>query len=288
MPPPRAAWGRMGATSFATCSTYDRAAASVFPAAAAPDSSVRWVERARVCGRAPNVLLMAARELAVARVGVELTKMPPPAREAHAAARAKDLAQARRLVETARVEARRLGAMLPPGATYLRAYLALAAGDVPRAARLGAQALRRGDVPAYRALRMLAAVALLQENLERAVVLCEAAIEAGEVDAGATRGITQALAAWIYDRAGDGAAAARAFSAAGVGSNPSTILSAAAMLPFHERLFLLGLYQAHVGNRALARKLFEAYLARPDPGPPERAHARRHLAALEAARRPAP
>ncbi len=286
--PPPVAWARSGATGYATCAAYDRAAAGVFGAAALPASSVPWVERAAACGRAIHVLLVAARELAVARVGVELSGLTHADLRSHEAARALDLVRADRLVRIARLEARAEGILPPPGSIHLAAYVALARGQVARAGRLGRRALAEGDVPTWRALRLLAAVDLLQGNLDAAVEKVSAAVRIGSAEPHATNGITRALAAWIYDRAGDPSAVRDAFSAGGLVRNPSAVLAAAAMLPFHERLYLLALYQAHAGNEAHARTLFSAYLERKEPDAAAKALARRHLATLEALRRPEP
>ncbi|RMH00118.1 MAG: hypothetical protein D6705_01460 [Deltaproteobacteria bacterium] len=286
--PRKTVWARVGGGAYGACRAYDRAAAQVFGAASLPASTVRWTERAAECGRAIHVLLVAARELAVAGVGVELARMSDEARRVHERARAENLDRAERLIARALGEARAIGDLPPVGAVHLRAYVALAAGRVDAARRLGTASLARGDVPTWRALRLLAAVDLLEGELASAVTRIDAAIRSGEVDTRASGGITQALAAWIFDRVGDHRAARDAFDQSGVGRNPSSVLAAAAMLPFHERVYLLALYQAHVGNTEHARILFEAYLGRSEPSDAERELARRHLAALERARRPGP
>jgi hypothetical protein len=98
--------------------------------------------------------------------------------------------------------------------------------------------------------------------------------------------ISRYIRALVLDRAGASAAAHAELVALRREGSPFARLAMESVLPVHERLFLRGLDHLANDEDSAALRSFRAYLDRPEPEPPERVLARRHLDELAPA--PAP
>lgn len=235
-----------------------------------------WAALARDCPNAPAVLVMAAMR--------ELSKVPryPPQidelmdglgklREAHRESRL----QARSWLQRALTEAERRGEAPPVMTYYFLAYAALGLGEPAAAMTALAEAERRGEVEGWRADRAGAVAALLAGDLPRALVL---AYRAREQAPSAQRVTSVYVLALVYDRAGAPEAAQRELRVLRAASSERGVVDT--LLPLHERLYLNALEQQAGTNVGTAGRLWEAYLACPEPEAPERALAERRLAEL--------
>jgi hypothetical protein len=238
-------------------------------------SEAPWSAAARECPNAPAVLVLAAmREL------LNIPPLPPQGdlvaalpelAEAHRSSRL----QARKWLVRAQVEARRRGEAPPLMTHYFVAYAALGLGeaDVARAALIEAE--RRGEVEPWRTERLSAVAALLAGDLKRALTL---AYRARELAPAGERQTSVHVMALVYDRAGAPEAAQRELSA--LRQQDGERLAIDTLLPLHERLYLLALDQQARKNLNIALRLWEAYLACPEPEAPERELATRRQAEL--------
>lgn len=265
-------WAEAGGRPWTSCREYERQAEQLLRASSgkAEESSVNtpWPARAKECPNAPPVLVMAAL--------LELVKIPsfsspladlekdlPTLREAHRTTRE----QAQTWLRRAMTEADRRGEPPPPLTNYFMAYAALGLGDW-QAARASLRASERlGEVEPWRTDRTLAVAALLAGDLAEALRLAH---RSREFSTPSDRATSAQILALIYDRAGAPEAAQRELAvlrAQSFGDERGTAVEW--VLPLPERIYLQALLQ-QTRYPGSAMRLWEAYLACPEPEAPER------------------
>ncbi len=243
-----------------------------------------WRRRAEQCPNVPAVLLLAAQAEITASARLGWSTGTDEVIEGVTRDHAKRLTRALRWIDRALAESERRGEPAPDEAFYFRAYALVGLGRHAEAREALATSERLADVERWRTDRMGAVIALLTGDLQRALD----ASHRGVVDARPEdRQISRYIWAFVLDRAGAQAAAheeiVRLRREAGDMSARQAVES---LLPIHERIYLRALVQQVTGDRSTALRLWDAYLARPEPAEPERELARRHRAALTP--RPAP
>ena len=274
-------WAEAGARPWTLCRDYERQAESllqrVSQRADEAQAEAPWGPRARECPGAPSVLVLAAmRELSKVPSYpplVDLTAALPRLAEAQRQTREQALAW----LTQAQVEAQRRGEPPPVLTYYFTAYAALGLGD-PEAARAAlARAQRRGEVESHLLDRAAAVAALLAGELQTALDL---AYRARELAPASDRQTAVYILALIYDRAGAPDAAMRELSALRPGGFGFERGLVDTLLPLHERLYLNALEHKAQRNPNNATRLWEAYLACPEPEAPERTLVEQRLAEL--------
>jgi len=289
--PPPTAWARMGARGWVGCEELGRQAA-VLKSGTAPrgdpgtDNPNVWLERATRCPRVPDVLVFAAQLELVGAGDIGFTLEPEGNLDAVIVDHRERVQRALGWIDTALDESARRDEIPPREARFLRAYALLTLGRVDDARKALARATAAGDVERWRSDRMGAVVALLAGDLETALQLSHRAlIDSAPED----RTISRYIRALVLDRAG-AVASARA-ELAEMRSDASHVLSRRAtesLLPVHERLYLRALDHQAADEASTALRLWDAYLARPEPAEPEKALARRHREELRPKPAPVP
>jgi hypothetical protein len=287
--PPPTVWARAGATGWSACEELGRQAAAVRsgagPRGGGEDTSP-WAERAARCPAVPEVLFLAA-QFEIINAG-DVGFGPEPGTTASLDPVVKDhrerVGQALRWIETAIEESARRREAPPREARFLRAYALVALGR-PTDARVALDdAIAFGDVERWRIDRMGAVIALLAGDVDRAMRLAQrAGLETPNED----RTITRYIRALVLDRSGAPSAARTELLE--LRNDAGHILARHAtesLLPVHERLYLRALEHQVGDDPDSALRLWDAYLARPEPEEPDRVVAQRHRTAL--VRRPAP
>jgi len=273
------AWGRVGGRSWTKCRDLERQAQAIPLRTLGQHAAERlWIERARTCPNVPAVLTLGA--VVQIRDSTKLLQevLDTPDIDRVAVAHKKAFESALGWLDTALLEAERRGEEPPPETRFRRAHVLLALGRLGEARAGFEEAARRGEVPRWRRDRGLALVDLLDGDLESALRNAHRSV----VDApNEDRILSGHIYALVLDRIGAPAAARRLIKTFRLGSGssgPTVALETA--LPVHERLYLRALvYQAH-GDTPSALRLWDAYLARPEPADPERELARRHRSEL--------
>lgn len=266
-------WAEAGGRPWTSCRDYERQAERFLGTSNVRSEEARgdtpWPARARECPNTPAVLVMAAL--------LELLKIPgfPPlvdlqdALPALAEAHRKTRMQALTWLRRALTEAERRGKPPPTLTNYFVAYAALGLGDwaTARSALLAAE--RRGEVETWRTDRALAIAALLAGDLPEALRLAH---RSREFATSSDRQASVLILALVYDRAGAPEAAQRELAALKAqsfsGSDERT--SVETLLPLPERIYLQALQQQAAQHPGSATRLWEAYLACPEPAEPER------------------
>lgn len=274
-------WAEAGGRPWTMCRDHERQADSllqrVSQRADETQAEVPWAQRARDCPGAPAVLVLAAMR--------ELFKLPsyPPLVDLTAAlprlaeAQRQTREQARAWLQQALAEAQRRGEPPPVLTYYFLAYAALGLGE-PAAARAAlAESERRGEVESHLIDRAAAVAALLAGDLQAALDL---AYRGRELAPASDRQTAVYLLALVYDRAGAPDAAMRELAALRPGGFGFERGLVDTLLPLHERLYLNALEHKAQRNPNNATRLWEAYLASPEPEAPERTLAQQRLAEL--------
>ncbi|MBK9756767.1 MAG: hypothetical protein IPO88_25365 [Nannocystis sp.] len=272
-------WAEAGGRPWTGCRERERQAEGILQRVStqSEESSGEspWAALARDCPNAPSVLVLAAmREL------VKVPSYPPQIDLIDGLPRLAEIyresrLQARTWLTRALIEAERRGEPPPVLTYYFLGYAALGLGDASTARAALAEAERRGEVEGWRADRAAAVAALLAGELPRAL---ELAYRARELAPTAQRATSVYVLALVYDRAGAPETAQRELLALRApGSERGAVDT---LLPLHERLYLNALEQQAARNNGSAARLWEAYLALPEPEAPERALAERRLAEL--------
>jgi tetratricopeptide (TPR) repeat protein len=238
-----------------------------------------WAIQARECPNAPEVLTMAARAELLRRFdlpeGLDHTTDLSVIETELADSRTRATAW----IDAAEAELRRRRDKRGLGLEYWRARALLSSGDIAGAERALQRAVREAAVEGWKLRRLLAVTKLYKGDLEAALAQANrAAIDAPQSD----RLVSTYALALVLDRAGDPAAAERYMKwALDMDGDQSQLRALESALPVHERLYLRAFAKTVRRDSAGALRLWDAYLARPQPEPPERRLAERHRSALE-------
>jgi tetratricopeptide (TPR) repeat protein len=285
--PPPTAWAKAGARGWTLCDDLERKALGARTdktggrGRSMPGADEPWATHARRCPHVPSVLLLAAQDAlsdtkALDFEAGELERTFELHRE-----RAE---QALGWIDAALAEAQRRATVPPLQARYYRAYALVGLGRYDDAARVLADAQRVGDIERWRSDRMFALIEVMRGGLDRALMLAHR----GVIDAPfQDRLISRYILAFVLDRVGasDEAVAELRQLRREVG-HVSHRRAVESVLPMHERVYLRALEHHASGEKSNAIRLWNAYLARPEPAEPDKELARRHLAELEP--KPAP
>ena len=283
-PPPPTAWARAGARPWRACDDIGRKAMAARLGAVPRGRSTEnlWRRRAVQCPGEPEVLMLAAQEqiLEAARVGW----LPNTSAELDQVVQMHEerVARAVRWLDAALAESTRRSAEPPLEAFYWRAYAQAAMGDFPNAGDDLERAAEVGDVARWRLERMGSVVSLLEGDLDEALRRAHLSI----VDAPPEdKLISRYIWALVLDRAGAPASAKSEFRL--VRREPRHTAARQAVesfLPIHERLYLRALEHQANAERTNALRLWDLYLARPEPDEPDRELARRHKSEVATAK----
>jgi hypothetical protein len=279
-PPPPTAWARAGARPWRACDDLGRKALAV-RLGAMPRSSVTenlWRRRAAQCPGEPEVLMLAAQEQIVDAAGIGWLPDAGTDLDEIVERHQNRIGRAVRWLDAAVVESSRRGVDAPLEAWYWRAYARAAMGDFPRAGDDLERAAEVGDVARWRLERMGSVVSLLEGNLQQALRRAHlSTVDAPQDD----KLISRYIFALVLDRAGAPASARAEFRR--IRHEPTHNEARGAVesfLPIHERLYLRALEHQANAERTNAVRLWDLYLARPEPDEPDRELARRHKAEL--------
>ncbi len=287
--PPPVAWAKMGARGWVACEELGRQAA-VLRSGTAPrgdpgtDNPNVWMERAARCPRVPDVLVLAAQLELVSAGDIGPSLEPETNVQSLVADHRERIVRALGWLDAALDEGRRRREPPPKEARFLRAYALLTLGRVKAARATLAGVVLAGEVERWRSDRMGAVIALVAGDLDEALELSHRAW----VNApGEDRMITRYIRTLVLDRGGAIAAArAELVEMRTDAGHQFARRATESLLPVHERLYLRALDAQAAEETSAALRLWDAYLARPEPAEPERALARRHRDELAA--RPAP
>jgi hypothetical protein len=279
-PPPPTAWARSGARPWRACDDIGRKAAAV-RIGTAPRGSVTenlWRRRAAQCPGEPEVLMLAAQEQILEAASIGWLPDAESDLDQVVERHQNRIGRAVRWLDAAILESSRRGTEAPLQAWYWRAYARAAMGDFPHAGLDLERADEVGDVERWRLERMGSVVSLLEGDLQRALRQAHlSTIDAPQED----KLISRQIWALVLDRAGASASAREEFRR--IRHEPTHAQARQAVesfLPIHERLYLRALEHQANGERTNAVRLWDLYLARPEPDEPDRELARRHKAEL--------
>lgn len=286
--PPPTVWARAGATAWGACEDLGRQAAVVRsgagPRGGGGDDSSPWAERAARCPAIPEILFLAAQFEIISAGDVGFGPDPGASLDPVVEDHHERVERALRWLDQVLAESARRREPPPREARFLRAYALVALGRPAAARRALDDAIASADVERWRSARMGAVIALLAGDLDRAMRLAHrASLETPAED----RTITKYIRALVLDRSGAPAAARNELLE--LRNDAGHILARHAtesLLPVHERLYLRALEHQVGDDPDGAARLWDAYLARPEPEEPDKVVARRHRAAL--VRKPAP
>ncbi len=282
-------WARVGATGWAACEEMGRQAAMLRGGSGPRGDSggtdaSQWAERASRCPGVPEILFLAA-QVEIASAG-DLGFGPDPGTGLDSVVKdhRERVQRALDWLDAVLAESARRRESPPRETRFLRAYAMVALGRPTAARRALDDAIASADVERWRSDRMGAVIALLAGDIEVAMRLAHrASIETPGED----RTITRYLRALVLDRSG--AAAAARSELLELRNDAGHILARHAtesLLPVHERLYLRALEHEVNDDTDTAARLWDAYLARPEPEEPDRVVARRHRSAVT--KRPTP
>jgi tetratricopeptide (TPR) repeat protein len=274
-------WAQAGSRSWTGCSAIANEAGKQLWSSGEEVNNFgeghHWAGQARECPNAPEVLTMAARSELLRRFdlpeGLDASTDLSTIETGVTQSRARALAW----IDAAESELARRRDSRSLGLDYWRARALLSTGDLEGARRSLVKALRESTVEGWKVRRLLALTELYRGNLDAAQVLAKRAL----LDAPAS---DQLLSFYVLgvvlDRSGDPAGARRRMQAALDRDDGSQLRALGSALPLHERLYVSA-FATTVRNEASgALRLWEAYLARPEPEDPERRLAERHQTAL--------
>lgn len=281
--PTATVWAQAGSRSWTGCSKIANEAAKQLFAHHESINNFRenhhWAIQAGECPNAPEILTMAARAELLRRFDL------PEGLDAKTdlglieVSLSESRARASAWLRAAEAELRRRRDPLGLGLGYWRGRSLLSINELDQAHAAFAQATRRSIIEGWRLRRLLALTELYAGDLEAALVQANRAlIDAPQSD----RLVSLYVIALVLDRAGDTAGAARRMkSALARDGDRSQMRSLEAALPIHERLYLRAYAKTIRREASGALRLWDAYLARPQPEDPERRLAERHRNSLE-------
>lgn len=238
-----------------------------------------WGIQAGECPNAPEVLLLAARSELLRRFDLPEALDGTTDLSAIEEQIAVSRTQAVAWLDAAETELRRRRDSRGVGSDYWRARALLSSGDLAAAEQALRRGLREGSIEGWKLRRMLAVVELFAGDLEGALEQANrASIDAPYND----RLVSGYVLALVLDRAGDSAGAARRMKfTLDTDADQAQLRALEMALPMHERLYLRAFASTVRDDASSALRLWDAYLARPQPEAPERRLAERHRSLLE-------
>jgi tetratricopeptide (TPR) repeat protein len=274
-------WAQAGSRSWTGCSTVANEAAKQLWGSGEAVNSYRenhhWAIQAGECPNAPEVLAMAARSELLRRLELpegldgttDLTKLEASLAES------RDRALA--WIDAAQAELMRRRDTRSLGLEYWRGRALLSTGDLVGARAAFQRALRLRSIEGWKLRRLLALTELYSGELDLALDLAKRAV----IDAPASDKLASYyVLGLVLDRAGDSAGAHRRIQTALDRDDGSQRRALETAMPVHERLYLRALAKTVRNESSGALRLWDAYLARPEPENPERRLAERHQASL--------
>jgi tetratricopeptide (TPR) repeat protein len=236
-----------------------------------------WANQAGECPNAPEVLTMAARSELLRRFdlpeGLDASTDLGVLQTGVVSSRTRALAW----IDAAETELDRRRDARSLGLDYWRGRALLSTNDLEGARRAFSKALRESTVEGWKVRRLLALTELFRGNLDAAEILAKRAL----LDAPASDQLASFyVLGVVLDRAGDPAGARRRMQIALDRDDGSQLRALGSALPLHERLYVSAFATTVRNESSGALRLWEAYLARPEPEQPERRLAERHQAAL--------
>jgi tetratricopeptide (TPR) repeat protein len=274
-------WAQAGSRSWTGCSSVAAEARTQLGGYNEDVNNYRenhhWAIQAGECPNAPEVLAMAARSELLRRFdlpeGIDETTDLSLIETAVLDSRDHALAW----IEAALAEQQRRRDKRGLGLEYWRGRAMLSTGDLVSARKAFARSLARASVEGWKLRRLLALTELYAGNLDAALDLAKRAfIDAPEND----RVASYYVLALVLDRAGDPAGARRRMQTALDRDEGSQLRSLESTMPLHERLYARAYAKTVRNETSGALRLWNAYLARPEPEDPERRLAERHQTAL--------
>ncbi|TPV92703.1 MAG: hypothetical protein B7733_24555 [Myxococcales bacterium FL481] len=278
---PLGPWEQIVGEGARLCAAFEAEARTHLLQATTATSSIddkTWRRRARDCPRGEWVLRAAAQ--AELRTPFRLAKGSPTPAEVSELERTVRRSRRRALdwLEAIQRERARMGQPLRPRDHYLaaRAHAGLGRRDAARAA-LG-RAVRRGGASTAEVQQLSALLAVAAGDLDRAAIASRRALYGGgEADSV----VSLYVRALVLDRLGDRTAAARVLVVArNQDRGRAGLLALESVLPVHERLYVRALDRQVEQTRNAALRLWKAYLAHDAPTPGQRKLAEQHRAAL--------
>jgi tetratricopeptide (TPR) repeat protein len=274
-------WAQAGSRSWSGCSSMASEAAKQLWGYNEDVNNFRenhhWAIRASECPNAPEVLAMAARSELLRRFdlpealdeGSDLTLIETGVIES------RDHALA--WIEAAVAEQQRRRDKRGLGLEYWRGRALLSTGDLVGARTALRRSLARASVEGWKLRRLLALTELYAGDLDAALDLAKRAfIDAPDND----RIASYYVLALVLDRAGDQDGARRRMQTALDRDEGSILRALETAMPLHERLYARAYAKTVRSETSGALRVWNAYLARPEPEDPERRLAERHQAAL--------
>lgn len=276
-------WALAGSRSWTGCSAVANEAAKQLGNASEDVNNFQakhhWASQAGECPNAPEVLAMAVRSELLRRLDLpdavdgatDLSLLD----EALATSRSAALGW----ISDARDELERRSDAGGLGLEYWHGRALLSLGDYDGAQTQLEQALDARTIDSWRIRRLLALTALFRGELDTALVQAfRAYVDSPTSD----RYLAEYVLALVLDRAGDTAGSRRRMKdTLDRDGDQGRMRSLESALPIHERLYLRAFAQTVRAEPASAMRLWDAYLARPEPDAPERRLAERHRRALE-------
>ena len=275
-------WAQAGSRSWTGCSAVAAEAGKQLTSLAEDVNNFQanhhWAIQAGECPNAPEVLAMAVRSELMRRFDLpeatdgksDLTLLEEAMKESRKVAFD--------WIADAQTELGRRQDDRTLGLEYWRGRALLASGDLDGAAKAFELALEQRSIESWRLRRLLALTLLFRGDLDGALIHAFRA----DIDAPASdRLIAEYVLALVLDRAGDTASSRRRMKdTLDRDGDLARMRSLEVALPVHERLYLRAFAQTVRGEASGAMRLWDAYLARPEPEAPERRLAERHRQAL--------
>lgn len=275
-------WAQAGSRSWTGCSAVANEASKQLWSLSEDVNNFQanhhWAVQAVECPNAPEVLAMAVRSELMRRLDL------PEAVDGKTdlAMLEQSLAESRLTasdwIVDAETELARRQDDRTLGLAYWRGRALLSLGELDSAQQAFEQALAEQSVESWRARRLLALTLLYRGDLDGALIQAFRA----NMDAPASdRYVADYVLAIVLDRAGDSAGSRRRMKdTLDHDGDLGRMRSLEAALPIHERLYLRAFAQTVRSESSSAMRLWDAYLARPEPEAPERRLAERHRQAL--------
>jgi tetratricopeptide (TPR) repeat protein len=277
-------WTQSGAQSWHRCEALRERILQAWARQEPLESTRSSMRAANRCPHQPEVLLQSAIDLLVDSAALGTSADPDTAFDSQAKQLETNMRRILAWTEQAIDEAHRRSEQPPLGVYYYRAYAfeVLRRPDASRDAL--ARSIVRAEVPRWRTDFLGALVAMQLGEIDQALRLAHR----GVLDAPPGEQMTGKLVfALALDRAGAFDSVEDELGQANLAGDPVRArLAVSSALPFAERLYFLAIVHQARGDRSNAIRFWQAYLARPEPAPPDRELARRHFESL--AQRPPP